>query len=195
MVVSRAVKNKESTKPEQLDKDHLLRDSKGVYPGARGGGGMALSMDEQRVLAEIERRLAAEDPGLASCMTSFRRPGPSSVLRSPRARIIGSLFTVLLVALVSLMVYAMIPFRGHGARSPAGNTPYASSTSAASTRAADTQPKNTTAQSTAPNAATGMKATKPSTSATGNGQAASTSSTNRSPLPVAGQESRQSWTR
>jgi hypothetical protein len=27
---------------------------------------MALSMDEQRMLAEIERRLAAEDPGLAT---------------------------------------------------------------------------------------------------------------------------------
>jgi hypothetical protein len=77
---------------------------------------MALSMDEQRMLAEIERRLAAEDPGLASCLTTFRRPGPARVLRSPRARIVGSLFTVLLVAMVSLMVYAMIPFRAHLAR-------------------------------------------------------------------------------
>jgi hypothetical protein len=74
---------------------------------------MALSQDEQRMLAEIERRLAADDPGLASCLTTFRRPGPAAVLRSPRARIIGSLFTVLLVAMVSLMVYAMIPFRTH----------------------------------------------------------------------------------
>ncbi len=79
---------------------------------------MALSMDEQRALAEIERRLAADDPGLATCLTAFRRPGPANVLRSPRARIIGSLFTVLLVAMVSLMVYAMIPFRTHGARVP-----------------------------------------------------------------------------
>src|SRR5947209_19221818 len=77
---------------------------------------MALSMDEQRMLAEIERRLAAEEPGLAASLTAFRRPGPATVLRSPRARIIGSLFTVLLVALVSLMVYAMIPFRGHSPR-------------------------------------------------------------------------------
>jgi hypothetical protein len=81
---------------------------------------MALSMDEQRMLAEIERRLAAEDPGLASCLTTFRRPSPATVLRSPRARIIGSLFTVLVVAMVSLMVYAMVPFRAHAARnSPA----------------------------------------------------------------------------
>jgi Protein of unknown function (DUF3040) len=77
---------------------------------------MALSMDEQRILAEIERKLAADDPGLASCLSTFRRPGPGTVFRSPRARIIGSLFTVLLVALVSLMVYAMIPFRAHTTR-------------------------------------------------------------------------------
>src|SRR6266851_5410221 len=77
---------------------------------------MALSMDEQRALAEIERRLAADDPGLATCLTAFRRPGPANVLRTPRARIVGSLFTVLLVAMVSLMVYAMIPFRAHNAR-------------------------------------------------------------------------------
>ena len=82
---------------------------------------MALSADEQRALAEIERRLATDDPGLATCMTAFRRPGPSRILRSPRARIIGSLFTVLLVAMVSLMVYAMIPFRAHNDR-PASPT-------------------------------------------------------------------------
>jgi cytoskeletal protein RodZ len=79
---------------------------------------MALSMDEQRVLAEIERRLAAEDPGLAASLTSFRRPGPAAALRSPRARIIGSLFTVMVVAMISLMVYALIPFRGHAVRTP-----------------------------------------------------------------------------
>jgi cytoskeletal protein RodZ len=80
---------------------------------------MALSMDEQRILAEIERRLAADDPRLASSLASFRRPGPGTALRSPRARVLGSLFTVLLVAVVSLMVYAMIPFRAHGVRTSA----------------------------------------------------------------------------
>jgi hypothetical protein len=87
---------------------------------------MALSADEQRALADIERRLVSDDPGLATCLTAFRRPGPARVLRSPRARIIGSLFTVLLVAMVSLMVYAMIPFRTHNARTsvtPSAGTP------------------------------------------------------------------------
>ena len=79
---------------------------------------MALSQDEQRMLAEIERRLASDDPSLASSLTTFRRPGPATVLRSPRARIIGSLFTVLLVAMVSMMVYAMVPFRHVPRQSP-----------------------------------------------------------------------------
>ena len=94
---------------------------------------MALSADEQRALAEIERRLASDDPGLATCLTAFRRPGPARVLRSPRARIIGSLFTVLLVAMVSLMVYAMIPFRTHGARTPSTGTPGSVSVAATGT--------------------------------------------------------------
>ena len=74
---------------------------------------MALSMDEQRMLAEIERRLAAEDPGLASRLSSFRRPGPAIRLRTTRGRIIGTFFTVALVAAISLMVYAMVPLRAH----------------------------------------------------------------------------------
>jgi hypothetical protein len=78
---------------------------------------MALSMDEQRMLAEIERRLSAEDPGLAAKLSSFRRPGPAARLRSPRGKIFGSLFAVAVVAVVSMMVYAMIPFRAHSPKS------------------------------------------------------------------------------
>lgn len=74
---------------------------------------MALSMDEQRMLAEIEARLSAEDPGLAARLSSFRRPSPAVKLRSPRGRIVGSLFAFALAVVISLMVYAMIPFRAH----------------------------------------------------------------------------------
>ena len=74
---------------------------------------MALSMDEQRMLAEIERRLAAEDPGLAARLSSFRRPGPGVRLRTTRGRIIGTFFTIALVAAISLMIYAMVPLRAH----------------------------------------------------------------------------------
>jgi Protein of unknown function (DUF3040) len=113
---------------------------------------MALSMDEQRVLAEIERRLAADDPGLATCLTSFRRPGPASVLRSPRARIVGSLFTVLLVTLVSLMVYAMIPFRAHGARTTPTAGSSTSSQGTAVITATGTNPKTASTPPVAANA-------------------------------------------
>jgi hypothetical protein len=117
---------------------------------------MALSMDEQRVLAEIERRLAADDPGLATCLTSFRRPGPATVLRSPRARIMGSLFTVLLVAMVSLMVYAMIPFRAHGARTPAA--PSASTHGAVTSAAAGVGLGSRTTPPVSANASAGASA-------------------------------------
>jgi len=70
---------------------------------------MALSMDEQRMLAEIERRLAAEDPGLATRLSSFRRPGPAATFRTTRGRIIGSICTVVLLAVIGLTVYALVP--------------------------------------------------------------------------------------
>jgi hypothetical protein len=124
---------------------------------------MALSQDEQRMLAEIERRLAADDPGLASCLTTFRRPGPAAVLRSPRARIIGSLFTVLLVAMVSLMVYAMIPFRTHIPRQtqPTTGAPATTAISAATS----TQPVRTEQSS----AGTSARATAAQNVANGSG--------------------------
>ena len=75
---------------------------------------MALSMDEQRMLAEIERRLAAEDPGLATRLTSFRRPGPAAGLRTTRGKIVGSICTIVLLAVIGITVYAMTPFRAYG---------------------------------------------------------------------------------
>jgi len=80
---------------------------------------MALSMDEQRMLAEIERRLTAEDPGLATRLSSFRRPGPAASLRTTRGKIVGSICTVVLLAVIGLTVYAMIPFRAQASKTPA----------------------------------------------------------------------------
>jgi len=45
---------------------------------------MALSMEEQRILAEIERQLADDDPSLAVRLSTFRRPGLTAHLRTPR---------------------------------------------------------------------------------------------------------------
>lgn len=80
---------------------------------------MALSMDEQRMLAEIERRLAAADPGLATRLSSFRRPGPAATFRTTRGRIIGSICTVVLLAVIGLTVYALVPFRAQSSKAPA----------------------------------------------------------------------------
>jgi hypothetical protein len=95
---------------------------------------MALSMDEQRMLAEIERRLTAEDPGLATRLSSFRRPGPGAALRTTRGKIVGSICTVVLLAVIALTVYAMIPFRGQGSKTPAGRQSSASTSVSASVR-------------------------------------------------------------
>jgi cytoskeletal protein RodZ len=134
---------------------------------------MALSQDEQRMLAEIERRLAADDPGLASSLTTFRRPGPATVLRSPRARIIGSLFTVLLVAMVSLMVYAMIPFRTHVPRhEPATTAAPANASVSAVTGAQPNRAQQSTASvSTSAKSTANQSATNPSTASPATGKA------------------------
>ncbi|HVT70557.1 MAG TPA: DUF3040 domain-containing protein [Trebonia sp.] len=79
---------------------------------------MALSMDEQRMLAEIERRLAAEDPGLATRLSSFRRSGPAAGLRTRRGKIIGAICTLVLLAVIGITLYAMVPFRAHTAKTP-----------------------------------------------------------------------------
>jgi len=131
---------------------------------------MALSQDEQRMLAEIERRLASDDPSLASCLTTFRRPGPATVLRSPRARIIGSLFTVLLVAMVSMMVYAMVPFR-HVSR-PSPPTTSAPGSTSFSAVANDQPNRAEPSKSTTTSASTSTRST-----ATGNAQQAKTKPT------------------
>ena len=72
---------------------------------------MALSMDEQRILEEMERKLADDDPLLASRLTSFGRPGLGALMRSRRARIVLSFLTLVAIAAVSLAVYALTPFR------------------------------------------------------------------------------------
>jgi hypothetical protein len=74
-------------------------------------------MDEQRMLAEIERRLAAEDPGLATRLSSFRRPGPAAGLRTPRGRLVTLACLVVLIAVISTVVYILVPFRSQALKS------------------------------------------------------------------------------
>jgi hypothetical protein len=77
---------------------------------------MALSMDEQRMLAEIERRLTAEDPGLATRLSSFKRPRAAARLRTTRGKVIGAVCSVILLAVIGLTVYAMLPFRAQNSK-------------------------------------------------------------------------------
>jgi type IV secretory pathway VirB6-like protein len=72
---------------------------------------MALSMDEQRILAEIERKLAADDPALAGSLSAFSRPGLSAGFRTPRSRVLASVIVVAVIAFTSLMVYSFSPIR------------------------------------------------------------------------------------
>jgi hypothetical protein len=72
---------------------------------------MALSMDEQRILDQIERGLASADPALATRMASFGGNRGISALRMRRLRLVASVMTLLVVASVSLVVYALVPFR------------------------------------------------------------------------------------
>jgi cytoskeletal protein RodZ len=142
---------------------------------------MALSQDEQRMLAEIERRLATDDPGLASCLTTFRRPGPGTVLRSPRARIVGSLFTVLLVAMVSLMVYAMVPFRAHSLRHA---PPQASSAPVNTAISAVTSSEPNSAQQSS--ASTGVSTQQSSTSTSAKSTTSQSAQTRSAPAAATG---------
>jgi Protein of unknown function (DUF3040) len=95
---------------------------------------MALSMDEQRMLAEIERRLAAQDPGLANKLSSFRRPGPAAGLRTRRGKILGSICTIVLLAVIGITVYAMTPFRAYSQKTkPTATTSSVSAPSSSAT--------------------------------------------------------------
>jgi hypothetical protein len=138
---------------------------------------MALSQDEQRILAEIEQRLTSDDPGLASSLRAFRRPGPAKMLRSPRVRIVGSLFTVLLVAMVSVTIYAMIPFRALQSRQappPTAGAPANTAMSAATGNRPATARQSSAGSSTGPTKPTVSTASRTS-AASGAGTVSATS--------------------
>ena len=83
---------------------------------------MALSMDEERILAEIEQRLAKSEPALAARLASFGPPGPRALLRSPRIRMLASCAVLVAITVVSLAVYALLPLRVMPARGAGGRS-------------------------------------------------------------------------
>jgi hypothetical protein len=109
---------------------------------------MALSMDEQRVLAEIERRLAHDDPVLAARLTAFRLPRLSLAPRSARSRLVASLLMLGVVAVISVFVYALMPFRSQPSRlttvrNPAVSAKTAMTAASPSGSLRDLLPRNT----------------------------------------------------
>ena len=120
---------------------------------------MALSMDEQRMLDEIERRLADEDPVLAARLTAFGPPSLRIKLRSRRGRMLASLIALITLAAISVAAYAIMPL---GLRQPARPRPVP-----ASSQPAITARTGASSQSTASGAkgnGTLQKAANPSAS-------------------------------
>ena len=80
---------------------------------------MALSMDEQRILDGMERKLADDDPRLATRLAAFGQPRLPVLLGSGRARAVFVLISLALAAIVALMVYSMRPLPGDQGQLPA----------------------------------------------------------------------------
>jgi Protein of unknown function (DUF3040) len=83
---------------------------------------MALSMEEQRILAEIEQELARAEPALAARLAAFGRPRRAALLRSarsPRVLVVASLVALVLLTVLPVVVYALVSLRGLPRTAPA----------------------------------------------------------------------------
>jgi hypothetical protein len=94
---------------------------------------MALSMEEQRILAEIEQELERSEPVLAACLTMFSRPGRAGLLRVPGTRrrssrvlTVASVVAVVMITVLPVVIYALVALRAAPLGQPAGR-PAASS--------------------------------------------------------------------
>ena len=89
---------------------------------------MALSMEEQRILAEIEQELERSEPVLAACLTMFSRPGRAGLLRVPGARrrssrvlTVASVVAVVMITVLPVVIYALVALRAGPLGQPAGH--------------------------------------------------------------------------
>jgi len=80
---------------------------------------MALSIEEQRILAKIEQELERSEPVLAACLAMFSRPGRAGLLRvpgarrrSPRLLAVASVAAVVLLTVLPVVIYALVALRG-----------------------------------------------------------------------------------
>lgn len=98
---------------------------------------MALSMEEQRMLDEMERALAADDPRLASRFNAFGQQRMPGILSSPRAKTISGLLALALIAAVTVVMFVLSPYANHHGGTPK-TTPSAATRSAGSTASSAT---------------------------------------------------------
>jgi len=81
---------------------------------------VALSMEEQRMLDEMERQLAIDDPKLASRFNTFGQRRMSGAFASQRVKTIVGLLALALIAAVTVMMFVLSPYGAHH-----GSTPHA----------------------------------------------------------------------
>lgn len=92
---------------------------------------MALSMEEQRMLDEMERQLAIDDPKLASRLNAFGGQRLPGAFTSHRAKTISGLLALALIAAITIMMFVVSPY-GRGTtthRTPPSAKPPATSPS------------------------------------------------------------------
>jgi hypothetical protein len=84
---------------------------------------VALSMEEQRILDEMERKLAADDPRLASRFNKFGQQRLPGSFTSARARTISCLVALALIAAVTIMMFVLSPYGRHASQPPQRKAP------------------------------------------------------------------------
>jgi hypothetical protein len=80
---------------------------------------VALSMEEQRMLDEMERQLAADDPRLASRFLTFGQQRLPGTFSSQRAKTISGLIALALIAAVTVMMFVFSPYSNSHQTPPA----------------------------------------------------------------------------
>lgn len=89
---------------------------------------MALSMEEQRILDEMERNLAAEDPRFAFRLGAFGQQRGPKPLASQRARTVSGLIALALIAAVTVVMFALSPYGNQRSAHRPHTTPSATTT-------------------------------------------------------------------
>ncbi|MFW5419030.1 DUF3040 domain-containing protein [Nocardiopsis sp. CNT-189] len=84
---------------------------------------MGLRRKEERILAEMERRLVEDDPDLAGRLSSFGADDPAfAFVESASARLVWIVSVSVLVVVVGLLVVLLVLTPGASAPEPAGGS-------------------------------------------------------------------------